>query len=217
MEEIKPKKEKRFLKAVGKVAGILLQEFVLGLGRKFIGKKIDRIGNKRQALLIFLALFCNIAFASIDSIPYPITGNKQRLGWQTTGNGLVWRGLSADTITKPTSYADKNVKAYLILDSVSGSLYVFKQGVWAAISGAGGGLTMPFDSITFNTAKDGTVGVGEVEYNDTQGSLIQGLKGGNVTNVIGQQLHQRVNNRTGATLNKGDVVYLSGSQGTCNK
>ena len=101
MEDIKPKKERKFLKAVGKVAGILLQEFVLGLGRKFIGKKIDRIGNKRQALLIFLALFCNIAFASIDSIPYPITGNKQRLGWQTTGNGLVWRGRSNDTITKP--------------------------------------------------------------------------------------------------------------------
>ena len=209
MEDIKPKKERKFLKAVGKVAGILLQEFVLGLGRKFIGKKIDRIGNKRQALLIFLALFCNIAFASVDSIPYPITGNKQRLGWQTTGNGLVWRGLAADTITKPTSYADKNVKAYLILDSVSGSLYVFNNSDTVIIQGA----TMPFDSITFNTAKDGTVGVGEVEYNDTQGSLIQGLKGGNVTNVIGQQLHQRVNNRTGATLNKGDVVYLSGSQG----
>ena len=115
MEDIKPKKERKFLKAVGKVAGILLQEFVLGLGRKFIGKKIDRIGNKSQALLIFLALFCNIAFASIDSIPYPITGNKQRLGWQTSGNGLVWRGRSQDTITKPTSYVDKNVKAYLIL------------------------------------------------------------------------------------------------------
>ncbi len=158
-------------------------------------------------------MVAGISYASIDSIPYPITGNKQRLGWQTTGNGLVWRGRVNDTITKPTSYADKNVKAYLILDSVSGSLYVFKQGAWAAITGAGGGLTMPFDSITFNTAKDGTVGVGEVEYNDTQGSLIQGLKGGNVTNVIGQQLHQRVNNRTGATLNKGDVVYLSGSQG----
>jgi hypothetical protein len=57
------------------------------------------------------------------------------------------------------------------------------------------------------------VGVGEVEYNDTQGSLIQGLKGGNVTNIIGQQLHQRVNNRTGSTLTKGTAVYLSGSQG----
>ena len=53
MEDIKPKKERKFLKAVGKVADILLQELVLGLGRKFMGKKIDRIGNKSQALLIF--------------------------------------------------------------------------------------------------------------------------------------------------------------------
>ena len=210
MEEIKaPKKERKFLKAMGDVALTLFRELLLGVGKKVINK----IGNKRQGLAIALVMVAGVSYASIDSIPYPITGNKQRLGWQTTGNGLVWRGTAADTVTKPTSYADKNVKAYLILDSISGSLYVFKQGAWAAITGAGGGLTMPFDSITFNTAKDGTVGVGEVEYNDTQGSLIQGLKGGNVTNVIGQQLHQRVNNRTGATLNKGDVVYLSGSQG----
>jgi hypothetical protein len=214
MEEIKaPKKERKFLKAVGNIAKVLANELVMGIARKFIGKAIDKVGNKKQGLVIAFLLVAGISYASIDSIPYPVTGNKQRLGWQTTGNGLVYRGRATDTITKPTSYADKNVKAYLILDSVSGSLYVFKQGSWAAISGAGGGLTMPFDSITFNTAKDGTVGVGEVEYNDTQGSLIQGLKGGNVTNVIGQQLHQRVNNRTGSTLTKGTAVYLSGSQG----
>ena len=210
MEEIKaPKKERKFLKAMGDIALTLFRELLLGVGKKVINK----IGNKRQGLVIAFALVAGISYASIDSIPYPVTGNKQRLGWQTTGNGLVYRGRVNDTITKPTSYADKNVKAYLILDSVSGSLYVFKQGAWAVITGAGGGLTMPFDSITFNTAKDGTVGVGEVEYNDTQGSLIQGLKGGNVTNVIGQQLHQRVNNRTGTTLSKGTAVYLSGSQG----
>ena len=214
MDEIQaPKKERKFLKAVGNIAKVLANELVMGIARKFIGKAIDKLGNKRQGLVIAFALIAGISYASIDSIPYPITGNKQRLGFQTTGNGLVWRGRVNDTITKPTSYADKNVKAYLILDSVSGSIYVFKQGVWAAITGAGVGLTMPFDSITFNTAKDGTVGVGEVEYNDTQGSLIQGLKGGNVTNVIGQQLHQRINNRTGATLTKGTAVYLSGSQG----
>jgi hypothetical protein len=214
MEEIKaPKKERKFLKAIGNIAKVLANELVMGIARKFISKAIDKVGNKRQGLVIAFLLVAGISYASIDSIPYPITGNKQRLGWQTSGNGLTWRGRATDTITKPTSYADKNVKAYLILDSVSGSLYVFKQGSWAAISGAGGGLTMPFDSITFNTAKDGTVGVGEVEYNDTQGSLIQGLKGGIVTNVIGQQLHQRVNNRTGSTLAKGTAVYLSGSQG----
>jgi hypothetical protein len=138
MEQIPtPKKERKFLKAVGNIAKVLANELIMGIARKFIGKAIDKVGNKRQGLVIAFLLIAGISYASIDSIPYPITGNKQRLGWQTSGNGLVWRGRATDTITKPTSYADKNVKAYLILDSVSGSLYVFKQGAWAAITGAG--------------------------------------------------------------------------------
>jgi hypothetical protein len=137
MEEIKaPKKERKFLKAVGNIAKVLVNELVMGIGRKFIGKAIDKVGKKRQGLVIAFALVAGISYASIDSIPYPITSNKQRLGFQTTGNGLVWRGTAADTVTKPTSYADKNIKAYLILDSVSGSLYVFKQGAWAISEGS---------------------------------------------------------------------------------
>ncbi len=185
----------------------LFRELVLGVGKKLINK----VGNKRQGLVIAFALVAGISYASIDSIPYPITGNKQRLGFQTTGNGLVYRGRSNDTITKPSSYLDKNVKAYLLVDSVLGTIFVWRQTYWDSIKV--NSRLMPFDSITFNTAKNGTVGVGEMEYNDGQGSLIQGLKGGLVTNVIGQQLHQRVNNKTGAPLLKGDVVYLAGSQG----
>jgi len=212
MEEIQaPKKERKFLKAVGNIAKVLANELVMGIARKFIGKAIDKVGNKRQGLVIIFALIAGISYASIDSIPYPITGNKQRLGFQTTGNGLVYRGRSNDTITKPSSYLDKNVKAYLLVDSVLGTIFVWRQTYWDSIKV--NSRLMPFDSITFNTAKNGTVGVGEVEYNDGQGSLIQGLKGGLVTNVIGQQLHQRVNNKTGAPLLKGDVVYLAGSQG----
>ena len=209
MEEIKaPKKERKFLKAVGNIAKVLANELVMGIARKFIGKAIDKVGNKKQGLsIVLIILASSFAFAQ-----YPTTSNKQRLGFQTTGDGLVWRGSLSDTASiQPTN----NQNAWVIIDTVNLKLYSFdfSSNVWNLISGAGGGLTMPFDSITFNTAKDGTVGIGEVEYNDTQGSLIQGLKGGNVTNVIGQQLHQRVNNRTGATLSKGTAVYLSGSQG----
>lgn len=211
----KPKKERKFLKAIGKIGMIILEKVLLKVGDSIVAK-IG--GRKKLPSIIFITLFCNIAFASIDSIPYPITGNKQRLGWQTTGNGLVWRGLASDTVTKPSNYANKDIKAYLLLDTVNNVLYnyIASKGGWKFNNSDTviiQGLTMPFDSITFNTAKDGTVGVGEVEYNDTQGSLIQGLKGGNVTNVIGQQLHQRVSNKTGGTLAKGTAVYLSGSQG----
>ena len=212
MEIQAPKKEKKFLKSIGRIAGVLAQELVLGLGRKYIGKMINKIKipKKRETLSFLLLLSCTFAFAQ-----YPATGNKQRLGYQTTGDGLVFRGRSNDTTAlKPSTLNN----AYHIFDTVNNVLfsYIKTKGGWqfnnsdtVIIQGA----TMPFDSITFNTAKDGTVGVGEVEYNDSQGSLIQGLKGGNVTNVIGQQLHQRVSNVTGSTLSKGTAVYLSGSQG----
>jgi len=205
MEEIKaPKKERKFLKGLGEIALVIIKELVLGIGKKLINK----VGNKRQGLSIALIIFASsFAFAQ-----FPSTGNKQRLGFQTTGDGLVWRGALSDTASiQPVS----NQNAWLIIDTVNLKIYSFDftSNIWGLVGGGTSGLTMPFDSITFNTAKNGTVGVGEVEYNDTQGSLIQGLKGGLVTNVIGQQLHQRVNNRTGATLAKGTAVYLSGSQG----
>jgi hypothetical protein len=210
MEEIKaPKKERKFLKAVGNIGKVLAEELVMGIARKFIGKVVDKVKlpKKRETLSLLLLLSCTIAFAQ-----FPSSGNKQRLGFQTTADGLVWRGSISDTASiQPTT----NQNAWLIIDTVNLKIYSFDftSNVWGLVGGGTSGLTMPFDSITFNTAKDGTVGVGEVEYNDTQGSLIQGLKGGLVTNVIGQQLHQRVNNRTGATLAKGTAVYLSGSQG----
>ena len=93
----KPKKERRFLKILGKVGEILVQELLIKVGKSLV-QKIG--GKKHLPSIIFLSLFYNVVFASIDSIPYPITGNKQRLGWQTTGNGLVYRGRSNDTITK---------------------------------------------------------------------------------------------------------------------
>jgi len=199
----KPKKERRFLKTLGKIGEILIQEVLLKVGSNLI----KRIGGKKN-LPSILFLFLSISLFA----QFPNTGNKQRLGFQTTADGLVWRGSISDTASiQPTT----NQNAWLIIDTVNLKIYSFDftSNVWGLVGGGTSGLTMPFDSITFNTAKDGTVGVGEVEYNDTQGSLIQGLKGGLVTNVIGQQLHQRVNNRTGATLAKGTVVYLSGSQG----
>ena len=213
MEKIEaPKKERKFLKAIANIGKVLAQELVMGIGRKLIGGVVDKIKlpKKRQGLIILLLLSCSMAFAQ-----YPATGNKQRLGFQTTGDGLVFRGRSSDTTAlKPSTINN----AYHLFDTVNNVLfsYIKTKGGWKfnnSYTVIIQGVSMPFDSITFNTAKDGTVGVGEVEYNDTQGSLIQGLKGGNVTNVIGQQLHQRVSNVTGSTLSKGTAVYLSGSQG----
>jgi hypothetical protein len=217
MEEIKaPKKERKFLKAVGNIAKALANELVMGIGRKFIGKAIDKVGKKRQGLVIAFALVAGISYASIDSIPYPITGNKQRLGFQTTGNGLVWRGTAADTVTKPTSYADKNIKAYLILDSVSGSLYVFKQGAWAAISGAGG-FEQPIDSLFFNTGvSTNNVDTAKMRWDSDLATVVLGLND-NVANELGFKNFWLVKNQTGSTITKGSIVYANGTVGASGR
>jgi hypothetical protein len=217
MEEIKaPKKERKFLKAVGNIAKVLANELVMGIGRKFIGKAIDKVGNKRQGLVIAFALVAGISYASIDSIPYPITGNKQRLGFQTTGNGLVWRGTAADTVTKPTSYADKNIKAYLILDSVSGSLYVFKQGVWAAISGAGG-FEQPIDSLFFDTSvPSNNVDTAKMRWDSERGTVVLGMYD-QVPNELGFKNFWLVKNQTGSTITKGSIVYANGTVGASGR
>jgi hypothetical protein len=131
MEEIKaPKKERKFLKAVGNIAKVLANELVMGIARKFIGKAIDKVGNKRQGLSIALIIFASsFAFAQ-----YPATGNKQRLGYQTSGDGLVWRGALSDTAAiQPTT----NQNAWLIIDTINFKIYSFDftSNVWNALAG----------------------------------------------------------------------------------
>ena len=127
----------------------------------------------------FLRLFCKCFFgillialaAGAAYGQYPATGNKQRLGFQTTGDGLVYRGTLADTTTiKPSSVSN----AYFLLDTVNAKLYRYiktRQG-WQEITG-GGGLTMPFDSVTFND-NQADADNAELKYNADIGSLIYG-------------------------------------------
>ena len=144
MEEIKaPKKERKFLKAMGDVALTLFRDLLLNVGKKVINK----VGNKRQGLAIALVMVAGVSYASIDSIPYPITGNKQRLGWQTSGNGLVYRGTAADTITKPSNYTNKDIKAYLLVDTVNNVMYSY-------IASKGGWKFNNSDTVIINNVTD---------------------------------------------------------------
>jgi hypothetical protein len=217
MEEIKaPKKERKFLKAVGNIAKVLANELIMGIGRKFIGKAINKVGNKRQGLVIALLLVAGLSYASIDSIPYPITGNKQRLGYNTTGNGLVWRGLATDTVTKPTNYADKNVKAYLVLDSVTGSIYVWKQGAWASLVG-GGSFTQPVDSLFFDTSvSPNNVDTAKMRWDYELGTVVLGMYD-QVPNELGFKNFWLVKNQTGSTITKGSLVYANGTVGASGR
>lgn len=70
------------------------------------------------------------------------------------------------------------------------------------------------DKLTVDTtAAETLTTAGELAWDDTAGTLSLMLKGGVVTSAVGETVFCRVVNDTGSTLNKGEVVYLSGSSG----
>jgi hypothetical protein len=69
------------------------------------------------------------------------------------------------------------------------------------------------DSIGFDTTPTATPTEGTLVWEDGDGTLDLGLKGGNVTLAVGQQQYAMVYNEETESLSKGDVVYLSGAQG----
>jgi hypothetical protein len=80
------------------------------------------------------------------------------------------------------------------------------------VSGITGDISTP-DSITFDTAAAETSATAKLFWDDGDGVLSNGLKGGNVTLQIGTQEYARVYNDSGTTLTKGQAVYISGAQG----
>jgi len=96
----------------------------------------------KNSIILFLFLIPAFLFAQ-----YPATGNKSRLGYQTTGDGLIWRGVAADTVTKPRTTAN----AYFQLDTVNGILrrYIATLGKWQTVGGGGASI----DSLVYSTIK----------------------------------------------------------------
>lgn len=70
------------------------------------------------------------------------------------------------------------------------------------------------DFIQFNTSAVATGAVGRFKWNDTDGTLDLGLKGGNVTLQVGQEINMLVKSSTNNGLLEGKVVYTVGSDGS---
>jgi hypothetical protein len=66
------------------------------------------------------------------------------------------------------------------------------------------------DSVRFNTSAGVSVGVGELAWNNSDGTLDLGMKGGNVVQQIGQEIFYEVRNDTGIEIPNGTVVYANG-------
>jgi hypothetical protein len=214
MEEIKaPKKERKFLKAVGNIGKVLAEELVMGIARKFIGKVVDKVKfpKKRETLSLFLLLSFTIVFAQ-----FPSTGNKQRLGFQTTADGLVWRGSISDTASiQPVS----NQNAWVILDTVNLKIYSFDftSNVWGLVGGGSAAFTQPVDSLFFNVnVPTDNVDTAKMRWDSDLATVVLGLND-NVPNELGFKNFWLVKNQTGSTITKGSLVYANGTVGASGR
>jgi len=90
-------------------------------------------------------------------------------------------------------------------DTMTGNLQVPSLNVTGAITSV--------DSVQFDTTVTPTPAVGKLAWDDQDGTLVLGMKGGNVMQQIGQETFVYALNRTGTTLLDGQVVYIDGAQG----
>ena len=69
------------------------------------------------------------------------------------------------------------------------------------------------DKLSLDTGAAATAGVGEFAWDDGNGTAVLGLKGGNTSLQVGQEIVARVYNDSGVALTDGQIVYISGAQG----
>jgi len=103
----------------------------------------------KKLLSLFIFLLPCLAWAQ-----YPSNGNQKiTLGEQTTADGLIYRGVAADTTTTVKS----DTAAYFVLDTVNKKLYFYKLSApkWNEISGSGGGGAGTVTSILGGTGLTG--------------------------------------------------------------
>jgi hypothetical protein len=66
------------------------------------------------------------------------------------------------------------------------------------------------DAVRFNISAGISVGVGELAWNNSDGTLDLGMKGGNVVQQIGQEIFYEVRNDTGIQIPNGTAVFANG-------
>jgi hypothetical protein len=164
--------------------------------------------------LLFLLLFPCLAMAQ-----YPSNGNQKiTLGEQTTADGLIWRGVAADT----TLTAKSDTAAYFVLDTVNINLYTYKASATGRKWRQLGADTAAIAYV--NTYGTQTINGAKTFSNNTifNGSLIVGttnIQSG--TNINGLYLESRVNsaitgNMVGINLRMLGLAPTTGSYTIAN-
>ena len=136
-----------------------------------------------------------------------------------------WTTLFADQIDntqiEPAAAVPFNGNAYALVSLLSSSFFFELSGgggsqnlsqVLTVGNSAGNQDIVDVDKLDFNTATTDTAGVGQLVWNNTDGTLDLGLQTG-LLNKIGQQVVVKARNLSGSTITKGSIVKVVGVAG----
>ncbi len=98
-----------------------------------IGEFYKQTKKIHMKQLLFLLLFPSLAFAQYQGN----ANQKITLGEQTTADGLVYRGLAADTTRKPSV----DTMAYILLDTNTNIIWQYKKATNNAWTRVGGSIS----------------------------------------------------------------------------
>lgn len=192
--------------------------------------RIEKIIVGFAAILTMIFSTTSLASAGV------FTNLYNRVSGQDVGatiNSLpYWRTIDSDTIVPRNSLWElgdsSNRINYGYFNTIDASSYVGISQDHSALSNllwSAAGHTIDTDvdfddngienlsHIQFDLTNTETAAEGKLYWNDDDGTLNLGLKGGNVNLQIGQEHVLRAKNETGSQINNGSVAYISGATG----
>ena len=160
-----------------------------------IGEFYKQTKNINMKQLLFLLLFPCLALAQYTGN----AGQKITLGEQTTADGLVYRGLAADTTRKPIV----DTMAYILLDTNTNIIWQYKKATNNAWTRVGGSISSGVTGV-LPVANGGTGAstftAGSVVFAGTSGTYTQ-----DNTNLFWDNTYKRLGIGTTNPVDKLDV------------
>lgn len=173
------------------------------LGTKSVDPTVDNDGNP----LVAGALY----FSSTDEIMKVYTGSLWVAAYASLSGALLSANNLSDVLSVPTARTNLGLGSA----ALQSDTYFAKSGANSdvtSLSGITGGISTA-DYIDIDTAATSSTAVGRLQWDDGNGTAQLGLKGGNVSLQVGQEIIARVYNDSGSNLTDGQVVYISGAHG----
>ena len=160
----------------------------------------------------------NLAAGATGSLPYQSNaGATTFLAAGTNGQYLTltggvpaWATLTPGDVSGPASAVDTQVARF---DGTTGKIIDA-----ASVTISDAGAVQNINELNFDVTPTSVVGgQGSLSWNSSEGTLDLVMKGGNVTQHIGEEFFYTARNATGSTINKAVPVYASGVTAGSNR